>query len=92
MKTSKKTVKLTEEEAKLLKAIKKEAKAEIKAEGEYSGYMNPKNHPDNALTAQQKKIFAEEKKILTSLVKKKMLEVVADDRRVTGYNLCEDEE
>lgn len=78
-------MKLTPTELKLLKAIKAEKEQELKKTGSYLGYLVPAlDSPE--LTPKQKKLFTQERKILRSLVRKKILMVVTEDRRATVYD------
>lgn len=82
---------LSKEEIKLLKNLNQERKAETKKTGSYLGYVIPYNHPDNELTPKQKALFDNERKIARKLVKKQILSVVCDDRRIAAYDLVEDD-
>lgn len=80
----------TAQEQKLIKTIQKERKLEVKRHGEYVGYAIPSNHPDNELSKEQKQFFNQERKIAEGLVKKKVLQVTSQCRRITGYDLREE--
>lgn len=58
------------------------AKEDIKKNGSYA---IPKNHPDNELTKAQVKNFAAELKVARGLVKKGVLEIEQDDRRIVSF-------
>jgi len=61
------------------------AKEDIKLNG---SFCIPKNHPDNDLTKAQVKQFQKEIECARKLVKKKILKIVADDRRILGLELA----
>lgn len=74
-------INLTKKENEILKILRKAKKNKI-----YLGYTVPYNHPDNDLTKKQNKIFSSERRTLNSLVKKKVLEVIFEDRRSISYD------
>lgn len=62
------------------------AKAEIKKHGEY---VIPYDHPDCELTRTQARSYADQRKTALSLVKKGLLVIEQQDRRVTVFNFPE---
>ena len=81
----------TKAEQEMIRALKKERKAEIKETGEYPGYAIPKNHPDNGLDDSLQKFFKKQTVIAKNLVKKNVLVEIQNDRRLLVFDLKTEE-
>lgn len=87
--TTNSEVSLSSAESKLIRLIRKEKKAEIKEVGDYSGFYIPVDCAFNDLNEAQRKMFKEDQKTVDSLIKKKILQLVAQDRRGSAYDFID---
>jgi hypothetical protein len=59
-------------------------KSELRKNGDI---VIPKNHPDNELSKEDKKLFSSMQKEANKLVKDGILKIVQDDRRIISFEL-----